>query len=443
MNKKIALSTVLLFSTLSVFAAGSATDFFKTNPDTSIKLPANQLYPRGQLFPFTFYSTGGGTENKRGDLLSQAQKDADQKQIIEGGVTMIGPQYEINDSVVADARKYKVKAVYTIYPKIDGEEVNREYLKKLEKEGKALDVEKLRQSVVEIVKRESVNSEIGWWNIIPEELRFWRKNDMLQLKTVSDAIRDTDPLKRPMFMYEPGHRNAKSLAQTAIYQNVCGKGMYMNYSNFKDSRIYCRWSIEQEVEGIKESGNKNSIPIAIPEMFSQPPENELHLIDRWVHHDVYAALIAGAKGVAVFSASKRPNFSAREQYLKAYLQICRELLGPLNLGHIFLFGEPRNDISLKITNGPATLSFLCKNAGMKEPVEFSSVSIFNAAYKNERYLFLASSANVPVSAEISGFPAGKCVIENVFNKKQIDSKISPLKLVFEPFEVKCIKLKQK
>ena len=96
---------------------------------------------------------------------------------------MIGPQYELNDSIVADAKKYKVKAVYTITAEIDGEKVDREYLKKLDKERKPIDVEKLRQSVMEIVKREAVNPEIGWWDMTPEELRCWNKNDMLCIKT--------------------------------------------------------------------------------------------------------------------------------------------------------------------------------------------------------------------------------------------------------------------
>ena len=414
-------TSIILLTSLSVMALDTDVEtFFKTVPDTGKTLPIDQIYPHGQLFPFSFYSTGGGTEQKRGDLLPSAQKDADMKKIINAGVTMIGPQYELNDSIVSDAKKYKVKAIYTIIPKIDGEKVDRVYLNKLDKEKKNLDVKKLRESVIEIVKRESVHPEIAWWDLTPEELRFWRKNEMLCLKTVSEAIREADPLKRPIYMYEPGHRDAKSLSKTVIYQNICGKGMYTNYSSCKNARAYCPWSINAEVEAIKLSGKKDAIPIALPEMFQQPPANELHLIDTWVRHDVYSALIAGAKGIIVFSASRRPDFNAREQYLDAYLKICRELNGSMNLGHVFLFGERKDDLTLSIIEGPETVELnIGKDNELKlgnKRREAPSTYFCNIAFDNCHYVFIANSSEQEISAVVNGLVYRSGVtVEDIFN----------------------------
>ncbi|OGV50171.1 MAG: hypothetical protein A2017_18585 [Lentisphaerae bacterium GWF2_44_16] len=393
-------------------------EFFKPAKDVSESYPKDKIYPQGRIFPYTGFSPQKSSYDKK--------------------FTMCGPVYNCFDKLLEEAAEIHKKAICTIRVIYKGKPVTLETFK----QEKDFDFQEIAEFVKKEVAALAGNENIAWWYLTPEELKSWRKNEIKYLETVSNAIRETDPLKRPIWMYDPGHRDAKGLGETVKFLDICGKGMFTNYSNFKDSRIFCRWSIEQEIEAIK-NNNPSAIPIALPEMFREPAPEDVKLIPSWVRHDTYSALITGAKGLAVFSFANRKNFKSHDIYFQEYVNIADELCGELNLGQVFLFGEPRNDISLKITAGPATLPFLYRNSGMKEPVEFSSVGIFNAAYKNERYLFLASSANVPVSAEISGFPAGQCVIEDVFNKKQIDSKISPLKLVFAPLEVKCIKFKQK
>ena len=120
------MKNLIFAAVLSVTLAAGGLDtdtgkFFNqgVGPDT-VKLPADKIYPQGRLFPFTFYSTGGGSMEKRGKLLPDAEREADTQEIVRGGVTMIGPQYELNDQAAATARKYGVKAVYTVHPVIDG-----------------------------------------------------------------------------------------------------------------------------------------------------------------------------------------------------------------------------------------------------------------------------------------------------------------------------------
>ena len=111
----------LLGVCLSVIAFDTDHDkFFNQTTEVPAGLSSDKVYPQGSLFPFSFYSTGGGSTVKRGDLLPAAEREADQKQIIEGGVTLLGPQYELNDESLETARKYGVQLIYTVIPVVDG-----------------------------------------------------------------------------------------------------------------------------------------------------------------------------------------------------------------------------------------------------------------------------------------------------------------------------------
>lgn len=439
------LKIVIMLSALFTAAgcSGLNTDvkkFFSTGADPAAALPADRIYPSGQLFPFSFYSTGGGSEQKRGELLPEAEIQSGQREIIDAGATMIGPQYELNDRIIADAARCHVKAVYTIIPVIDGRQVTKEYLKELKANKTPLDVEKLRQSVTGIVSKAAGSKEIAWWDITPEELRPWEPAEVLLLKTATDAVKQADPEKRPVFMYYPGHYNGKTMSKLAVYLDIIGKGMYTNYSGMKNSRSWCRWTIEQEIEAIKLSGNKTAIPVAITEMFQQPPADEVKLIDSWVRHDVYSALIAGAKGVLVFSASKRPDFAAGKQYLNAYLKVCRELNGPMKLGRVFLFGTPMNDITLTITDGPQTVPFKYKTAGVD--IVYPAASMANIAYNGSRYVFLVNSSDKQIDAVVGGLVYGSGVtIEDLFaGNEKFTAPEGDFSIKLEPLEAKAFRI---
>jgi hypothetical protein len=439
MKIKSVLALSGLLSAPVLFSGDSgAGNFFKTPPSPELALPAGRVYPQGRIFPFSFYSAPCGSTDDKGKPLTREERDAAMRQFTDAGVTMIGPQYELNDQVVADARRHKVKAVYTVDGKIDGRTLDQKYFRELAEAGKSPDTEKLRRIVLEIVKREAENQEIAWWDINPEEMRFWKKNEMLCLKTISGAIREADPLKRPVFMYEPGHLDAKALSKTAVFQDLCVKGMYTNYSGHKDSRVWCRWSAEQETEAVKISGRKDIVPIALAEMFEQPAEADIPMIDKWVRHDVYSALAAGAKGVMVFSARIRPGFTAREKYIGAYLNVCRELNGPLKLGEIFLFGEKKNDITAAVAEGPEKIEF--ENAG--QPLTLPSVSMACFARDNARWIFIVNSSGERVSAAIGGLPYGSGItVQDIFVAgRRFTAPEGSFIADMEPLDVKAFKV---
>ena len=106
-------------------------------------------------------------------------------------------------------------------------------------------------------------------------------------------------------------------------------------------------------------------------------------------HDVYCALIAGAKKIQVLSADKKN---------KDYLRVKRELNGKLKLGKIFLFGKEKNDISLKIIDGP------------------EKILMANIAYKNSRYVFLVNSSSQTVELIVGGLVYGSGItVQDIFS----------------------------
>jgi hypothetical protein len=211
-------------------------------------------------------------------------------------------------------------------------------------------------------------------------------------------------------MYESNGRNAAQLAVTVPWQDLCGKGMYTNFANNQNSRIYCQWTLEQETAAIA-SSNPSAVPLAVPEMFEDPAAQDAHLIPDWTRHDIYSALINGAKGVVVFSGFRRPELANYfDDYYQGYAAVAKELTGSLNLGQVFLFGEPRSDIAVAITSGPTTVSMTNPAAYTASSVNYAEIADVSGA----RYLFLVNSANSAVSVDVSGLPTGTIYRRDLF-----------------------------
>ena len=414
---------ILLAGSVSVAAATESDEFFRPALDSGADLPADSIYPPGRLFPFTLFSVGGS-------VASEEERQAAMERVKRDGFTMFGPQYELNHRLIEDAKKHGVKALYTVG-------LPMEFLSE-----KPLDLtpEEIAQGIREQVRAAAASPEIGWWYLQPEELRYWRKKEMTYLDAATKAIREADPQKRPIWMYDPGHRNGEALAHTAKYLEVCGKGMYTNYSGRRDSRVWVRWTLEQELQAI-EQANPKAIPIAVPEMFQQPDEAHLHWIPAWVRHDVYLSLISGAKGIVVFSMRQRDGFAAHEVYYQAYARAAREVSAEDGLGSVFLFGERRDDLALRVVDGPVTLALAFGDDPEKMRVEqYPSVSHLDVAYENSRYLFAVNSSCDHVRALVSGLPNQPVVADDVFGTEEsITVENGTFELRFEPLAVKALR----
>lgn len=400
---------------LAQLGADPAT-FFKPGPEAPETLPADRLYPNGTQMLFSFFSVGGAFD---GGPEKQPADDAAVRKAMErykkNGFKVFGPQYELNDRALEDAREHGLKVVYTI-------KYGRDRLFH-DKEPVVIDPDEVRETVAKAVRAVADNPAIAAWYLQPEELRPWRKDEMTFLEAASKAIRETDPQKRPLWLYDPAHANAKRLASIAPWVDYLGKGMYTNYAGKKDERVWVRWSMEQEEEAIRIS-DARAVPITVPEMYhdsrrpAMTPE-EIAAIPTWARHDTYLSLVCGAKGVVVFSMRERPSLppEAWAAYEQAYSAVARELLEGHELGKVFLFGEKGNDVKVEVAHGPDTVSLLFPSGGVKEPLSYPSVAHRELAYGAARYLFLVNSAAEAVDVMVGGLPYAAAQAEPLLHKE--------------------------
>lgn len=426
MIKKMFLASLLTVSILTVALQSFAAElvFFKNSPDRGLKLPAGKLYPQGRIFPFSGYSP----------------HEKDYKKLLSSGFTALGPVYGKFAEFLKICEKLDTKYMYQVQPYVDGKKLNKkEHLYEDDYKPK-WDV--IVASIKGIVKKNAANKNIAWWTLAPEELRYWQKNEYAYLKKGVQAIHEADPLKRPVYMYSPGHRTGKALAKVTKYLDIIGKGCYTNYSSQKKSRIWVRWTMEQELMAIKISGRKNVIPILLPEMFQEPKPEEVKLIPAWVRHDTYLGLVSGAKGVLIFSLWPRKKFPSHPVYLDAYCKVASEINGKAALGQVFLFGQAKNDLKVNIVSGPKIAS--CKVRIRKvKTFTYPSINFANIAYKKARYLIAVNSTEQKVKSEFFGFPKNVAAFNAIDGKAVVAPVKGKLKLEFKPYEVIILKFNAK
>ena len=310
------------------------------------------VYPQGRLFPFMGYS-GNPTRDAR------------------FGFSVAGPTYAADqENDLAAAEEAGLSFPYKIGIKMN-------FHAKAPDKPLVLTPEQIRQQISDQVNKVVDRKTICWWYITPEEIRYWRKNEMDYLRVATEAIRAADPLKRPIWMYEPNFRDAASLAKTGRYLDIIGKGVYVNLADYQDSRIWVRWSVEQEVQAIgqlaRSDDGRHRIPLVMPELCRDPADpTEDHLIPRWVRHDVYLGLMSGAKGVAIWSLFRRPEVERTWPiWYDAYAHVAIDLTGRLGLGQVFLFGKRSGQFPVQIVAGSKEVE-LTKGASKKLEVGTTS-----------------------------------------------------------------------
>jgi hypothetical protein len=358
------------------------------SPKPPSELPADGIYPRGRKLAFAGYS-------------------GDPARDLANGFTLSGPVY-------GDQRPYLDRCFTNGWPVIAHVGPNITFRDKDPAKYK-MDPDGLRRDVTEQVKGLAVHKQIAWWAIRPEELRPWRTDEMQYLTIVCETVRQNDPLERPIYLYNPNHRDAGSLTPIARHVDVLAKGCYVNLVGRKRDRAWVRWSVEQEVEALRAAGRTDAIPLVMPELCRDPEPNEDAEIRAWVRHDVYLGLASGAKGVLIWSLFKRREVSRTWQlWYDAYSECAQELNGELGLSQVFLFGERAKTLTVEPTRAPAAATVTL--GGEAEPtttsdqerkqreVEVPSWTASEFAYGGRHWLFLINSANAPASFRLSGWP---------------------------------------
>ena len=387
----IVLATLVLLSSCRQIASTQTQEvnlFYSPPADRGANLPATGIYPQGRRLAFMGYSGVPGRD-------------------LANGFTVAGPVY-------GNQMPYLEQCFSNHWPVIAHVGPNITFNDKATDKYK-FNEETLRVEVSRQVRELAPHSEIVWWAVHPEELRFWRKDEMRYLDTVCAAIRQNDPLKRPVYLCNPNHRDASSLTPVAKQVDVVGKGCYVNSCGKKRDRAWVAWSIRQELEAIRLAGRPGAIPLLMPELCGDPDPGEDKEIRAWVRHDVYLGMASGAKGVLIWSLFKRGGVKRSWQlWYDAYAECARELNGERGLAQVFLFGEPRSDLKVtcsgdardaKIVLGgndePGTTS---EQERARRTVKQASWTSAEFAYGDSRWLFLVNSANTSASFKVSGCP---------------------------------------
>lgn len=369
-----------------------------------------KLYPTGDTFCFTFYST----------------KEADSIYSLQHGATAIGPYYGSQDDDLTRASSYGTKFIYKVHPAcMQGQSfLSDDFVMPSD--------QAIIDDTAAAVNAVKDNPDIEFWDVVPEELRHWRSNEMHYLDLVTTTIRANDPLNRPIYMYEPNHRNAAALAQALSYLDICAKGMYTEAVGMRDNRIWCRWSMEQELEAIA-TVKPSAVPWIVLWMAWDADPGMEHLIDNWCRHDAYMGLIMGGKGIEIWSGWRgRTGFSDDfDAYLDGYLSVANDLNGPLNLAPVFLNGQTLTAPAIDVTSGPQTLTLEYDGTHV-----YPSITHLSVLHDSKRYLFMINSANQSVTAEISSLPNGNW--DDLFNAGAHTVTDGRFSITLAPLEVKAV-----
>lgn len=390
------------------------------------------VYPRGTTFPFMGYS---------------GIPDRD----VTHGFSVAGPDYAADQ----EARLAAAEAAGMSYPFKVGLDMN--FHAKPPDRPLALTPAEIRERIMIQVAGVAHRKSICWWYLTPEELRPWRKNEMQYLAAATEAIRAADPLDRPVWMYEPNHRDAASLEITGRHLDIIGKGFYTNLAGYRDHRVWVRWSMEQQtraIDALAKLDGRRRVPIVMPELCADPEDPaDDHLIPRWTRHDVYLGLMTGGKGVAIWSLFPRGEVRRTWRiWYDSYAHVATELTGPLQLGQVFLHGREDDLLQVSILDGPKELP-LTKGARNRletnttsetekqaAPVTYPALCVRQLEHEGATYVFLCNSSSTgTIKFRSTPFPADASV-HDVFAYRAVDSGRNTLYGWLGPLEVRCFRI---
>jgi hypothetical protein len=403
--RPLCLASALVLGPASSQAEATRDDFYAAPANLGASLPADAIYPRGRRLAFMGYSGNPGRD-------------------LTNGFTVAGPVYGNQAAYLERCFTEGWPVVAHVGPRIRFADQNPARYR--------LNEPALRRQVETQVQALAGHKEIVWWAIAPEELRPWRSEEMNYLSMVCQTIRAHDPQRRPIFHYNPNHRNADTLSPIARQVDVLAKGCYVNHVGRKRDRAWVRWSIEQELQAIGRTGCSNALPLLMPELCRDPEPAEDKEIGSWVRHDVYLGLCSGAQGVLIWSLYPRKEVRRTwPLWYDAYAECAKELNGKTALAQVFLFGERRSDLKVRRVKGESTARVTLGGSAepatttaserAKREIKLAAWTSAEFAYGSRRWLFLVNSANSPATFSITGWPEGSRA-ENAFNG-------SPLRVV--------------
>jgi hypothetical protein len=119
----------------------------------------------------------------------------------------------------------------------------------------------------------------------------------------------------------------------------------------------------------------------------------------------------GMKGFNIWSMHEhRPNLTTHNAQFLGYASVVEDLTGDLNLQEVFLYGESRSDLKVKVASGDKSISF--KNP-LGNKSKANSLHYLNSVLGADRYLFLVNSLEQQMDVSISGLPSNY-MLDDIF-----------------------------
>jgi hypothetical protein len=308
--------------------------------------------------------------------------------LAHNGFTMVGPWYvPAPDRALLDAAA--AAGLDVVFP--IGDPQGRET------GAFARTAEQVRAMVDARVREVVGHPAIVAWYVLPEEVRSWEAAELDYLRTASSAIRAADPRGRPVLSYQPSHHAARELAPVVAHVDIATTGLYVNHTGHRDARAWVRWGVDQ----LEAAGDA---PVwLLPEMFEDPRSATRPTIAAWVRHDVYAGLVAGARGVLVYSGFRRQGFTHYDDYLVAYQAVARELAGPRGLGDVLLHGAACRGTVITPVDGAHEASF----ATLAGTERLPALAQLERAYAGARWLWLVNSSDAAMTVRVAAWTSAE------------------------------------
>lgn len=299
-------------------------------------------------------------------------------------------------------------------------------------------------NAVDLIASIPIVPPVGAWFIEPEELRHWHTEEMNYLAVVADEIHNHDSYGRPATMY-----NANNLS-VANLELVGGQGIdwtvmgiYATGVTFDTRGPY----IAERIRRIISATNVSSTtPIPVFELSHDYDPVDLsglqtalgnasvaETIGHVIRHDVYQGLIAGIRGVQIWSGCNcRIELTTYSEQIEGYISVASDINGELALKDVFVQGQHRSDFIVNQLTGPTTVS--------DGVTTIPTVGIRDFAYGTARYVFLINSSNTSLNIEVSAsaMPTANIEINDLFgNTPELvwDGPTRTMSLGMEPLEV--------
>lgn len=312
-------------------------------------------------------------------------------ELAAAGFTWAGPFYpremELTPSRIVAAKAAGLGVLHPVG-------LRRKGFDPLSEAGLQAAVDRVREDVLRLRGETGIRA----WYLMPEELRSAIPSELVYLERAARAISETDPLGRPIVSYQPNARDAAGVREVGKHLDWVTQGTYVNYTKRRDERLWVRHNVEQIVAAC--GGSR--LPICTLEMFQDPAAISAGTIRTWVLHDVFCALVSGAKAILVFSGWQRPNFSSYETYFSAYRDVAALLNAPAGVGRALVEGQP--ETAVPVRKGAATTTVNIGGVDFTRP----SVSARRHRIGQETTVALVNSSAESVTCEV---PVGERAVE--------------------------------